>query len=344
MKLAVEIGRARPGQLQQMTEWVQHAERVGVSMAFSSEAWWNDSVSPIAYLAGKTSRIRLGTGIMQTTARTPAMAAMTALTLHDMTDGRFIMGLGASGPQVVEGLHGVPYTRPLTRMRETVEICRQIFAGEKVEYQGKTIQLPLPDSEGKSLRIDHDPADVPIYLATLGPNALRYTGEAANGWLGTTFSPDHADAHMSYIREGASKSGRNLADLDFCVSARVEIGEDVDAMIQRRKPAVAFNMGGMGSAKTNFYNAAMQRAGYAEDAQAIQALWIDRKREEAAARVPDAMVTEFQILGTADMVKERLRRYRDAGVSTLKIGLDGTPMGPERFALLEQIADMAKDI
>lgn len=344
MKLAIEIGRVRPGQLDLMTEWVRHAERCGIAMAFSAEAWWSDSVTPLAYLANQTSQIRLATGIMQMTARTPAMAAMTALTLHDMTGGRFTLGLGASGPQVVEGLHGVPYNRPLTRLRETVEICRQVFAGEKVEYQGKTIRLPLPDSEGKALRIDHEPASIPVYLATLGPNALRYTGEAADGWLGTTFSPEHADAHLAFIREGAAKAGRDLSELDLCVSARVEIGQDIEGMIQRRKPAVAFNMGGMGSAETNFYNAAMQRAGFAEDAKAIQSLWIDRKREEAAARVPDAMVSQFQILGTPEMVKERLKAYRDAGVTTLKLGLDGTPMGQERFALLEQIADMAKDV
>ncbi len=344
MQIAIEIGRVRPGQLNLMTEWVQHAERVGVAMAFSAEAWWSDSVTPLAYLASQTSRIRLATGIMQTTARTPAMMAMTALTLHDMTGGRFALGLGTSGPQVVEGLHGLSYARPLTRLRETVEVCRLIFAGEKAEYQGKTIQLPLPDSQGKALRIDHEPVEIPIYLATLGPNALQYTGEAANGWLGTTFSPDHAGAHLDYIREGAAKAGRTLSDLDLCVSARVEIGEDVEGMIARRKPVVAFNMGSMGSAKTNFYNAAMQRAGYAEDAQAIQALWLNRKREDAAAHVPDAMVTEFQILGTPCMVNDRLRQYRDAGVTTLKLGLDSTPLGPERFALLEEIADMVKDI
>ena len=344
MKLAIELGGVQPDNLALTTEWVQLAEKLGVAMAFSAEAWWSDSVTPLAYLANQTSRIRLATGIMQMTARTPAMAAMTALTLHDMTDGRFALGIGASGPQVVEGLHGIPYSKPLTRLRETVEICRLIFSGEKAEYQGQTIRLPLPDSQGKALRIDHEAAEIPIYLATLGPNALRYTGEAADGWLGTTFSPDHASAHLDYLREGAAKAGRTPGDLDLCVSARVEIGEDVEAMIQRRKPAVAFNMGGMGSAETNFYNAAMQRAGFAEDAMAIQALWLDRKREEAAARVPDAMVTQFQILGTPAMVRERLAKYRDAGVTTLKLGLDSTPLGPARFALLEEIADMAKDL
>ncbi|MCY4212514.1 MAG: LLM class flavin-dependent oxidoreductase [Gammaproteobacteria bacterium] len=344
MRLAIEIGAARPDNLALLTDWVRHAERLGVALAFSAEAWWSDAATPLAYLADKTQRIRLATGIMQVTARTPAMTAMTALTLHDLTGGRFALGLGASGPQVVEGLHGVAYRTPLTRLRETVEICRLIFAGEKVSYQGKVFQLPLPDGEGKALRIAHEPAEVPIYLATLGPNALRYTGAAANGWLGTSFSPDHPEAHLDFIREGANQVGRGISELDLCVSARVEIGDDVEAMIQRRKRGVAFNLGGMGSATTNFYNDAYRRAGYDEDARAVQSLWLAGRRAEAAERVPDAMVTAFQALGTAEMVRERLRRYREVGVTTLKLGLDGAPLGSARFELLEQIADLMEDI
>lgn len=345
MKLAIELGSVQPDALERSIEWVQYAEKLGIAIAFSAEAWWSDAVTPLAYLADKTSRIRLATGIMQVTARTPAMTAMTALTLHDLSDGRFVLGLGASGPQVVEGLHGIRYQQPLTRLKETVEICRMIFSGEKVRYDGKVFQLPLPDSEGKAIRIAHEPARIPIYLATLGPNALRYTGAAADGWLGTSFSPDHPTAHMDYLRDGAEKAGRAIGDLDLTVSVRVEIGDDVDAMIARRKPQVAFNMGGMGSATTNFYNDAFKRAGYADDATAIQALWLAGKRDEAAARVPDAMVTEFQALGTPAMVAERLRRYRDAGVTTLKLGLDSAgPLGPARFALLEQIVDIVEGL
>lgn len=344
MRLAIEIGRAGADNLGLMTQWVQHAERLGVSMAFSAEAWWSDSATPLAYLADKTDRIKLATGIMQTTARTPAMTAMTAMTLHDLSGGRFVLGLGASGPQVVEGLHGTTYATPLTRLKETVEICRMVFAGEKVRYQGKVYQLPLPDSEGKAIRIAHDPVDIPIYLATLGPNALRYTGGAANGWLGTSFSPAHPDAHMAFIRAGALDAGRTIADLDLCVSARVQIGDDVDGMIERRKQGVAFNMGGMGSATVNFYNDAFKRAGYEEDAKAVQSLWIAGRREEAARRVPDAMVSEFQAIGTAGMVKDRLAKYRDAGVTTLKLGLDSAPLGPRRFELLEQIVDLAEGL
>ena len=345
MKLAIEIGSVQQDKLGLTTEWVQFAEKLGIDMAFSAEAWWSDAATPLAYLADKTQRIKLATGIMQITARTPAMTAMTALTLHDLTAGRFVLGLGASGPQVVEGLHSVPYTTPLTRLRETVEICRMIFAGEKVRYDGKVFQLPLPDSEGKAIRIAHDPADVPIYLATLGPNSLRYTGAAADGWLGTSFSPDHPEAHLDFLNEGLNDTARGLQDIDLCVSVRVEIGNDVEQMVARRKQGVAFNMGGMGSATTNFYNDAFKRAGYAEDALAIQSLWLEGKRDKAAERVPDAMVTEFQALGTQDMVRERLRKYRDVGVTTLKLGLDSAgPIGPKRYELLETIVDLVEGL
>ncbi len=344
MKIAIEIPALRPDTLKLTVDWVQHAEKLGCSIAFAAEAWWSDSVTPLAYLADKTTCIMLATGIMQTTARTPAMTAMTALTLHDLTGGRFVLGLGASGPQVVEGLHGVKYNPALSRLRDTVNICRMIFRGDKVRYEGKAITLPLPNSEGKAIRISHDPIDLPIYLATLGPNSLEYTGEVANGWLGTSFSPDHPEAHLAFIESGALKNGRTLRDIDLCVSARVEIGDDLDAMIDKRRAAVAFNMGGMGSADTNFYNDAFKRAGYAEEASIIQALWLAGKRDEAAKRVPDAMITEFQLLGPKDQVKSRIQRYKEAGVTTLKLGLDGAgPLGRGRFELLEEIVDLVSE-
>lgn len=345
MQIAIEIGPLTSDNLLKTVEWVQFAERVGVSMAFSAEAWWSDAITPLAYLADKTNTIKLATGIMQTTARTPAMTAMSALSLHDLSDGRFILGLGASGPQVVEGLHSTPYHPPLSRLRETVDICRMIFAGEKVQYQGEVFQMPLPNSQGKPIKINHASVDIPIYLATLGPNALRFTGSAANGWLGTSFSPDRPEAHLDYLKEGADSSNRQISDMDLCVSVRVELGNDLDAMVQRRKPAVAFNMGGMGSAETNFYNDAFRRAGYEEDALAVQQLWLEGKRDEAAKRVPDAMVTQFQALGDRATVTERLRKYRDAGVTTLKLGLDSAgPIGPARYELLEQIIDITGDL
>jgi F420-dependent oxidoreductase-like protein len=344
LKLSIEVGRYLGGNLPEVLDFVQGADRLGVHSAWAGEAWGQDSATVLAFLAGQTERIKLGAGIFQISARAPSMTAMTALSLNALSKGRFLMGLGVSGPQVVEGLHGVPYQKPLTRLRETVEICRTAFAGDRLQYQGAAFTLPLPNGEGKAIRLDHEPAVIPIYLATLGPKSLRYTGSAADGWLGTSFSPDHPEAHLRYIDEGARAAGRSMADINISVSARVEIGSDVDGMIQRRKRAVAFTMGGMGSAKTNFYNEAFQRAGYEDDALAIQSLWVAGKRDDAAARVPDAMVSAFQLIGTADMVRARLEAYRDAGVTTLKLGLDSTPPGRKRLALLEQIVDMVETL
>jgi F420-dependent oxidoreductase-like protein len=344
LKLAVEVGGFAQNDLGTITEWVQSAERLGVESAWSGEAWSGDAVTVLAYLAGRTKRIKLGTGIMQTTTRVPAMTAMTAISLNDLSGGRFILGLGASGPQVAEGLHGVAYDSPLTRLRETVEICRMIFAGKKVQYDGKVFRLPRPGGEGKVMRITHEPVDIPVYLATLAPKSLEYTGAAANGWLGTSFSPDHPGAHLPFIEAGATSAGRAMADIDLCVSVRVEIGEDVEKMIERRKQGVAFTLGGMGSATTNFYTNAFRRAGYEDDAKAIQSLWIAGKREEAARRVPDSMVTRFQAIGTRDMVRDRFRRYREAGINTVKLGLDGAKPGAPRLELLENIVDLLEGL
>ena len=344
MKLSIGIGGYARAEIKGAVEFVQAAERLGVDCVWSAEAWGQDAATSLAYLAGQTQRIHLGTGIMQISARVPAMTAMTALSINNLSNGRFRLGLGASGPQVVEGLHGVDYSAPLTRLRETLEICRMAFAGEKLKYEGRAFVLPRPGGEGKALRIDQPPADIPIYLATLGPRALEFTGAAADGWLGTSFSPDHPQAHLAYIEAGAKRAGRTLADIDINVAVSVAIGEDVDALIASRKPGVAFNMGGMGSAKTNFYNEAFQRAGYEEDAKAIQAMWLQGKRDEAAARVPDAMVTEFQAIGTRDMVRARLQKYQDVGVNSLSLRLDSPKTVPERLALLEDIVDLVQGL
>lgn len=344
LKLAIESGRYLNGDLKAMREFVCGADQLGVDAVWAGEAWGQDAATVLAFLAAETKSIKLGSGIFQISARAPSMTAMTALSLNALSEGRFLLGLGVSGPQVVEGLHGVPFAKPLTRLRETIDICRAAFAGERLKYDGDVFKLPLPGGEGKAIRLDHAPADIPIYLATLGPRALKFTGAAAEGWLGTSFSPDSPGAHLDFIREGATSAGRDLADIDISASVRIEISEDVEAMIQRRKPAVAFNMGGMGSANTNFYNAAFQRAGFAEDAVAVQALWQAGDKQGAAERVTDAMVTSFQAIGTADMVRERLRKYRDVGVTTLKLGLDGAQMGTARLALLEQIVDLVTDL
>lgn len=342
MKLAVEIGRAGVKNRDWLAEWGSQADKLGVDMIFSSEAWWSDAATPLAFLAGRTERIQLVSGIMQTAARSPAMTAMTALTLHDLSGGRFVLGLGVSGPQVVEGLHGVPFAKPLTRLRETVDICRMIFRGEKAAYQGDIHRLPLPGGEGKSIRVEHEPAEIPIYLATLGPRALRYTGEAADGWVGTSFTPDSPDALLAPMRASAEAAGRRMDDINIVVACRVDVGENVEEMIEARKPSVAFQLGAMGSADTNFYNDAYCRAGYEEDAKAIQSLWVAGKRQEAADRVPDAMVTAFAAIGTPDMIRDRFETYRDVGVNTIRLSLDAAPEGPARLAALEQVVDLAR--
>ena len=343
MKVSISIGGAASGGRRDFDEqvaYVMEAERLGVDAVWSAEAWGQDAVTPLAYLAAKTERIRLGTGIMQISARTPSMTAMTALTLATVSDDRFILGLGASGPQVVEGLQGRPFKAPLTRMKETLEIVRLAFAGEKLAYQGRHHQLPLPGGEGKALRLAQ-PANpnIPIYLATLSPNSLRYTGAAADGWLGTSFTPEHADAHLDHIAQGAAEAGRSMGDIDIQVGGAVAFGDDLEALVEPLKPGIAFSLGAMGSPTTNFYNDAYRRGGWADAAQAVQRLWVQGKRAEAVASVPSRMVEEVNLLGDEDQVRTRVEAFRRAGVTTLRVQPAGADL-EARLETLGRVMDM----
>jgi F420-dependent oxidoreductase-like protein len=340
MKTSVSLGAYGRACIKELTEYVQKAEQFGVNTVWSAEAWGHDAVTCLAYLAGQTKKMRLGTGIMQISARVPSMTAMTALSMHDISNGRFILGLGVSGPQVVEGLHGVPYRAPLSRLKETVEILRMAFRGEKLSFDGKYHTLPRLDGEGKAIRLNHPPADIPIFLATLAPKSLEFTGAGADGWLGTSFSPDHADAHLAYIRDGAAKAGRSMTNIELHAACQVSVGKDVEGIIDARRPGVAFQMGAMGSAQTNFYNDAFKRAGFTDDALAIQKLWIEGKRSEAAARVPDSMVTQFGAFGTPEMVKERFKAYEACGITSISLRIDPDQPQKERIAELEEIMDL----
>jgi F420-dependent oxidoreductase-like protein len=330
VKIAIAVGGAASGKdrnFERVVQFAVEAEKLGADMAWSAEAWGMDAVAPLAFLAARTNRLRLGTGIMQISARVPAMTAMTALTMASISGDRFLLGLGASGPQVVEGLHGRPFKAPATRMRETIEIVRKAFRGEKLEYHGLHHELPLPGGEGKALRLSQAPnPDIPIYLATLAPRGLELTGELADGWLGTSFIPEHADAHLSYIRKGAEKAGRSLDDIDIGVGGNVHFGDDVEAMVESRRPYLAFTLGAMGSPRTNFYNTAFRRAGFEDACIEVQRLWVDGRREEAAKRVPEEMILRTNLLGTESMVRQRIRAYRDAGVDTLRIDPSGDDM------------------
>ena len=327
MKVSIGIGGAASGgrrdDFQDNVEFVIEAERLGVDTVWSAEAWGQDAIAPLAYLAARTERIRLGTGIMQISARAPSMTAMTALTMASISGDRFILGLGASGPQVVEGLQGRPFKAPLTRMRETVDIVKLAFAGERIAYQGRYHQLPLPGGEGKALRLAQPGNNrIPIYLATLGPNALKYTGEAADGWLGTSFTPEHADAHLDPIRDGAESAGRSLADIDIQVGGTVAFG-DAEALAEPMKAGLAFTLGAMGSARTNFYNDAFKRGGWDAVARESQSLWVAGKRDQATAVIPTEMVLQANLLGGDAQIQERIRAYRDAGVTTLRLAPAG---------------------
>lgn len=337
MKTAISIGgpdSGKEGGFEKIAAFAREAERLGVDQAWSAEAWGFDAATPLAYLAARCKRLALGAGIMQISARTPSMTAMTALTLAALSGDRFILGLGASGPQVVEGLHGSSFAGPLRRMRETIEIVRQAFRGEKLEYQGEFHVLPRPGGEGKALRLSQ-PANpnIPIWLATLSPGGLALTGELADGWLGTSFTPEGAEAHLEHLRRGAARAGRTLKDLALCVGVRVAFCDDPQPLVRAAKPGMAFQLGAMGSAKTNFYNDAYRRGGFEDAAVEVQRLWLQGKREEAAARVPDDMIRRTSLLGDEPFVQERLRAYRDAGIDVLLLH----PVGADDAERLETL-------
>jgi F420-dependent oxidoreductase-like protein len=324
--------------------YVVEAERLGVDCVWSAESWGHDAVTPLAFVAARTSRIRLGSGIMQAGTRTPALVAMTAMSLASMSGGRFMLGLGVSGPQVIEGWHGLRFERPVQRMREIVEIVRMACRGERLSYRGKIYELPLPGGEGKALRTAaRSQPDIPIYLATLSPRSLEMTGEVADGWLGTSFMPEHARIFFDPLEAGAARAGRALRDLDLQAGGFVAFGDDVERLIPPRKPGLAFSLGAMGSRQRNFYNDAYRRAGYADAAVEVQRLWLDGRREDAAARVPDELVLKTNLLGTEGMVKDRIRAYRDAGVTTLRVEPDGATLDA-RLATLGRLIELVRSL
>ena len=339
MRVAISL-RLASEDWEQASAYVVEAERLGVDCIWSAEAWGHDAVTPLAFVAARTSRIRLGTGIMQAGTRTPALVAMTAMSLAAMSRGRFLLGLGVSGPQVIEGWHGIRFERPVQRIREMVEIVRRATRGERLEFKGSVYELPLPGGEGKALRSAAKPQpNIPIYLATLSPRSLEMTGEIADGWLGTSFMPDHARVFFDHLETGARRAGRSLASLDLQAGGFVAFSDDVERLIPPRKPGLAFTLGAMGSRQHNFYNDAFKRAGYTDVALEVQRLWLDGRREEAAARVPDELVLKTNLLGTDAMVRRRLELYRDAGVTTLRVEPAGETL-EQRLATLGRLLSL----
>ena len=337
MRIAIGLRLEGDEDWAKAADYVVEAERLGVDVVWSHESWGLDAATPLAFMAARTSRIRLGSGIMQAGTRTPALLSMTALSLASMSNDRFVLGLGVSGPQVIEGWHGIPFDRPLTRLRELVEIVRRGTRGERVEYKGRVYELPRPGGEGKALRSSARPRpDIPIYLATLTPRGLELTGEIADGWLGTSFIPEHAGVFFDHLATGAAHAGRSLAQLDLQAGGAVAFGDDVERLVAARKPGLAFTLGAMGSRRHNFYNEAFRRAGYADAAVEVQRLWLDGHRDEAAARVPNDLALKTNLLGTEAMVRERLAVYRRAGITTLRVD----PAGATTAARIETLGHL----
>lgn len=272
------------------------------------------------------------------------MTAMTALSMAQISGDRFSLGLGVSGPQVVEGMHGKAFAKPLGRLREYLEIVRMGIDGHRLVYDGEHHVLPRPGGEGKALKSSIRPRpDLPIYLATLGPKSLELTGELADGWLGTSFIPEHADVLLDPIRTGAEKAGRSLDDVEILVNSQLVVSEDVDALIARARPGMAFTLGGMGSAKTNFYNNAYSRAGFADVCEEVQRLWVDGDKAAAAAAVPEELVLLAYPMGTEEMVRGRLKAYVEAGVDGLRLAPQGKT-AEAQIAHLEMAVDLIRSV
>ncbi|MGI5134360.1 LLM class flavin-dependent oxidoreductase [Streptomyces sp. CA-106110] len=339
MRTATTIEASGGERWSEQTDFVVEAEKLGLDVCWVAEAWGSDGPSALGYYAARTDRMLLGSGIMQVGTRTPTVVAQTAITLSNLSGGRFLLGLGASGPQVIEGLHGVPFARPLRRMRETVEIVRRVLGGGKLSYSGAEFRIPLPGGEAVpmrlSMRAEHR---IPVYLAALSPAMLELTGEVADGWLGTSFVPEGAaGAYFAHLDNGLARSGRTRAELDICQGAEVAFAPDEEAlgaMTATRKKELAFSLGGMGSASTNFYNNAYSRQGWAEIAAEVRERWQSGDRDGAAGLVTDEMVLGTTLIGTEAMVRQRLRVWREAGVDTVRL----YPAGESLQARLDTLA------
>ena len=323
-------------------ELVREAERLGYDSVWAAEAYGSDAATVLAWLAGQTETINLGSAIFQIPARSPAMAAMTAATLDQISGGRFRLGLGPSGPQVSEGWHGVRFARQLQRTREYVEVVRKALARERLEYHGETIELPLPDGPGKALKLTIAPEQdrIPIYIAAIGPKNVTLVGEIADGWLPVFFSPEHVSEFRPLLEEGAARAGRSLDDFDISPTVNVLVSDDIDSARDAMRPVLALYVGGMGSREKNFYNRLVQRYGFEDAAREVQDLYLEGRKDEAAGALPAELIDKTTLAGPADVVRDRLAVYRDAGVGTLQI----SPMAFDfdgRRAQLRQVAELA---
>jgi F420-dependent oxidoreductase-like protein len=306
---------------ERLVDTAQHAERLGYDSVWAAEAYGSDAATILAFVAARTTRIKLGSAIFQMPGRSPAMTAMTAATIDQLSRGRMLLGLGSSGPQVAEGWHGQRFARQLQRTREYVEVVRLALARERVEYHGETLELPLPDGPGKPLKLMIGPVQgrIPIYLAAIGPKNTVLAGEVADGWIPTFFSPEHVAELRALLEEGAARADRSLDGFDVAPVVNAYVSDDLDRARDVMRPGLALYIGGMGSRHRNFYNRLVQRYGFEGEAQQIQELYLSGQKEEAAAAIPAALIDMVTLCGPPDRVRERLERYRQAGVGTLLV-------------------------
>ena len=325
MKLGLMVGYSG-AQMGLDVARVQEAERLGYDSVWTAEAWGSDAVSPLAWLGAQTSRIKLGTGIMQLPGRSPANTAMTAMTMDALSGGRFILGLGTSGPQVVEGWHGVPWHKPLTWLREYLTIVKQIFAREApLTFQGERYRIPYdgPDSAGlgKPLKsILHGRKDIPIFAGAMAPKGQELCGELCDGVLLTCMNPERPAAILDPLRAGRAKVGRTLDGFEVAPTVAVAVGPDVEACRRPFKEQLALYIGGMGAKEKNFYREYLSRVGYEAECAQILELFVAGKRKEAVAAVPDAMVDTLYLVGPPERIKERFAAWKTSGVTTLIVG------------------------
>jgi len=315
-------------------------ERAGLDLVYVPEAYSFDAVSQLGYIAARTERLELASGILQIYTRTPALTAMTAAGLDFVSGGRFTLGIGASGPQVIEGFHGVPYTAPLGHTRELVEICRMVWRRERVEYQGKYYQVPLPADRGtglgKPLKLINHPvrADIPIVIASIGPKNVELTAEIGNGWQPLFYLPERAaDVWGDPLAAGKAKRAPELGELDVAPQIPIAMGEDLGGLRDAVRPLLALYVGGMGARGKNFYNDLACRYGFEAAAKTVQDLYLDGKKNEAAAALPDELLDGIGLIGPEGRIKERLAALAEAGVTTLNL----TPLGNNAAATVRQV-------
>ena len=321
---------------------VQEAERLGFDSVWAAEAYGSDAATVLAWLASQTSTIKLGAGIFQIPGRSAAMTAMTTATLDHLSGGRMILGLGTSGPQVSEGWHGVRFGRQLQRTREYVEVVRMMLRRERIEYEGETISLPLPDGPGKALKlmIGTVQEQVPVYIAAIGPKNTALTAEIADGWLPILVSPEHMSEFRPSLEAGWARAGRDGSGFDIAPAVQVRIDDDVAAAHDVMRHFIALYVGGMGSREKNFYNALVTSYGFGDAARKVQDLYLDGKKDEAAAALPGELIDAVTLCGPRERIRDRLEIYREAGVGTLIL----SPMAwtlDDRISQLRQVAELA---